>query len=54
VGDVLVAINGTPIERRYDVRRLLNRRAIGTVCSVDIVRNGKTRSLTVGITPRDY
>lgn len=52
VGDIIVAINGMPIERRYDVRRLLNRHAIGTNLVVDIMRNNSPHTLSVHVTLR--
>jgi S1-C subfamily serine protease len=52
VGDIIVAINGVPIERRYDVRRLLNRHAIGTNLVVDIMRNNSPHTLSVHVTLR--
>jgi len=54
VGDVIVAINDVPIVRRYDVRKMLRRDAIGTLMTVTVERAGKTLQLHIPVTPRTY
>jgi len=54
VGDVIERINNIPIVRRYDVRKILRRDAIGMVLTVDVVRAGKTLQLAIPVTPRTY
>ena len=38
-GDIILAINGTKIERRYDLMRHLNRSAIGRSVNLLVYRN---------------
>ena len=41
-GDIISTVNGTPIRRRYDLIRLLNRSVIGTMVEVEVIRSGKS------------
>lgn len=52
IGDEIISINEVPINRRYDVRKLLNRTSIGAVFDVHIKRNDKNKRLRVPINPR--
>jgi S1-C subfamily serine protease len=54
IGDVIERINSIPIMRRYDVRKILRRDAIGTVLAVDVLRDGKTLQLAIPVTPRTH
>jgi S1-C subfamily serine protease len=54
LGDAIVAINDMPIVRRYDVRKILRRDAIGTVLTVAVLRAGKTLQLAIPVMPRTY
>jgi len=54
IGDVIERINSIPIIRRYDVRKVLRRDAIGTVLTVDVLRAGKNLQLAIPVTPRTY
>jgi S1-C subfamily serine protease len=54
IGDVIERINSIPIMRRYDVRKILRRDAIGTVLAVDVLRAGKTLQLAIPVTPRTH
>ena len=54
IGDVIERINSIPIMRRYDVRKILRRDAIGTVLTVDVLRAGKTLQLAIPVTPRTH
>ena len=45
LGDIISTVNGTPIRRRYDLIRLLNRSVIGTMVEVEVIRSGKTMAI---------
>lgn len=40
-GDVILAINGTKVERRYDLMRNLSRQVVGKSVSLHVYRNGE-------------
>jgi membrane-associated protease RseP (regulator of RpoE activity) len=40
VGDVLISLDGEPINAKGDVRRILSRRQAGAIVAVHLVRNG--------------
>ena len=40
-GDIISTVNGTPIGRRYDLIRLLNRSLVGTVVEIEVIRSGQ-------------
>jgi S1-C subfamily serine protease len=45
-GDVILAINGAKIQRRYDLMRQLNRSAVGTVVNLSIARGADILDVT--------
>ena len=49
--DLIVAVDGAPVEGVDDLHRLMAGDRIGRACTLEIVRNGATRSLHV--TPRE-
>ena len=44
-GDVIIAVNGDPVEDSADVRNMIGLMRVGTKLDIDIVRNGKTKQL---------
>lgn len=40
-GDCFLAIDSTPIEKRADIQKALNRASIGRVIEIELLRNGK-------------
>jgi S1-C subfamily serine protease len=50
-GDVIVAVDGTPVARVDDLHRVLTDQQIGRTIGLDIVRDG--RRITVPVTPRE-
>jgi S1-C subfamily serine protease len=40
-GDCFLAIDSTPIERRADIQKVLNRASIGRMIEIELLRNGK-------------
>ena len=46
-GDVIIAIDGKPIKRAWDVRNQIGLMSVGATASFDIVRNGKKMKLNV-------
>jgi serine protease Do len=52
VGDIVVAVNGRQIGRRYDLIKALNRKVIGTTLKIEVIREGKSESLDVLATER--
>ena len=51
-GDVLIRIDATPVTRRLDVRKALNRSKINTDVTVQVLRNGQYLDLLVPATAR--
>jgi S1-C subfamily serine protease len=45
-GDVILAINGVKVERRYDLMRTLNRRVIGASVTLHVFRGGEVVEVT--------
>ena len=41
-GDIILAVNGVTIQRRYDLMRQLNRSAVGTMVNLSIARGTET------------
>src|SRR5215468_6355382 len=50
-GDVLLAVNGVPVERRADVVEYQNRGSAGTTLSYTVVRLGSRQVLQVELAP---
>jgi len=46
-GDIIMSVNGQAIHRRYQLMRLLNRRAIGTSLTLEIQRSGSVLKVDV-------
>ncbi len=46
-GDLIVAVEGKPIEKQDDVQRVLTRKRAGDAMALTIMRNGKTQKVTV-------
>jgi len=51
-GDLIISVNGHEIHRRYELMRLLNRRAIGTSVQMEIDRSGSALNLEVRASAR--
>lgn len=51
-GDIILAINGTKIERRYDLMRHLNRSAIGRSVNLLVYRNENVIEVSAEARPR--
>ena len=47
LGDIISAVNGTPIRRRYDLIRFLNRSMIGTTVELEVLRAGNSVKIMV-------
>lgn len=47
VGDVIIAIDGKPVERVSSLQRIVRSRAVGDVVSVDVLRYGSKKSFKV-------
>ena len=52
-GDVILAINGVPVEDSADVRNTIGLLRVGTEIELDVVRNGKAMQLSALITERE-
>ncbi|HSZ11335.1 MAG TPA: PDZ domain-containing protein, partial [Rhizomicrobium sp.] len=52
-GDVVVAVNGKPVEDSRDLTRRVAGLSAGTSASFNIVRNGGQKTLTANIAPRE-
>lgn len=46
-GDIVVAIDGAPVDDSHDLMRRVLRQAIGAHVRLDVVRNGRSRRVTV-------
>lgn len=46
-GDIILTVNGTPIQRRYDLIRLLNRKMIGSIAEIEVFRAGQAVQVNV-------
>jgi len=46
-GDIISTVNGTPIRRRYDLIRLLNRKMIGSIAEIEVFRAGQAVKVNV-------
>ena len=44
-GDVIIAVNGDPVEDSADVRNMIGLMRVGTKIDIDVVRNGKNKRL---------
>ena len=51
-GDIILAINGTKVERRYDLMRHLNRSAIGRSVNLLVYRNEDVIEVSAEARPR--
>lgn len=51
-GDLIVSVNGQNVHRRYELMRLLNRKAIGATFNLEIVRSGLTQHVDIQATAR--
>ncbi len=51
-GDLIVSVSGQSVYRRYDLMRLLNRKAIGATLNMEIVRSGSIQHVEVLATAR--
>jgi serine protease Do len=51
-GDVVLAVNGKPVEDSRDLSRRVASLAAGTTASFSVVREGKTEEITAHIAPR--
>ena len=47
VGDIVLSFNGRPVERSADLPPIVGRTRVGTSVPVEILRNGRSRTLTV-------
>lgn len=52
VGDILETIDGRKIDRRYDVKKALNRSVIGRPTTVEVLRRGQVERLVTYPQPR--
>lgn len=48
-GDLILSCNGTPLRRRYDLMRMLNRGAIGSQLRFDVRRSGEAISVSAEV-----
>ncbi|MDP9187862.1 MAG: trypsin-like peptidase domain-containing protein [Actinomycetota bacterium] len=51
-GDVIVAVDGTRLERESDLAELISRRRPGQTVEVEIIRDGDRRTIEVELEPR--
>lgn len=51
-GDLIISVNGQSIHRRYELMRLLNRKAIDATLSMEILRSGSIQHVEVRATVR--
>lgn len=51
-GDLIISVNGQSVHRRYELMRLLNRKAIDATLSIEIMRSGSIQQVEVRATAR--
>jgi serine protease Do len=49
VGDVIVGVEGTPVRRPRDLRRLVGRAPEGAALAIEVVREGNRREVRVAL-----
>jgi hypothetical protein len=53
VGDVIVGVDGTPVRRPRDLRRLVGRAPEDTALAIELVREGDRREVQVALAERE-
>ncbi len=51
-GDVITAVNGTPIDANHDLATIISRFNVGDTVSLTVIRNGKTLTISLKLAQR--